>query len=184
MATTERIRIWMESSSAVAVTAAIATIAGAISFFFDASSKSPHLSAIETQLSVDIDKLKNSVANQQRAIEDISSRLQAITSATGQSPTDIQIASVRAELATTAKRVDGLDAAILDSPTKALSIPLLRQELQGVKTNYQRDIESYNKQIDRIYHQNKWFIGLMFSMAIGLIGLAISNFIQARKKPE
>jgi hypothetical protein len=65
------------------------------------------------------------------------------------------------------KRIDDLDAAILDSPTKALSIPLLRQELQGVKTNYQRDIESYNKQIDRIYDQNKSFIGLMFSMAIG-----------------
>jgi hypothetical protein len=53
-----------------------------------------------------------------------------------------------------------------------------------VKTNYQRDIESYNKQIDRIYDLNKWFIGLMFTMAIGLIGLAISNFMQAQKKPE
>jgi hypothetical protein len=133
-------RVLIEMTSAVAAAAAFATILGTLSFFIDTSTRTLPLSPIETQFSRDIDKLKSSVANQQRAMEDIASRLQAITSATGQSPTDIQIASVRAELATTAKRVDGLDAAILDSPTKALSIPLLRQELKGMKANYQRDI--------------------------------------------
>jgi hypothetical protein len=86
----------------------------------DTTRKTPRLSPIETQLSRDVDTLKNSAANQQKAIEDISSRSQAITSVTGQPPTDIQIASVRAELATTAKRVDSLDTAILHGPTKAL----------------------------------------------------------------
>jgi hypothetical protein len=184
MATTNRIRIWMQSFSALAVAAAIATISGAIVSFIQVSSKPPQLSPIETSFTAELDKLTNIVGKHQTMIEDITSRLQAITSATGQSPTDIQIASVRAELASTAKRVDGLDAAILNSSTKALSIPLLRQELQEMKANYQRDIESYNKQIDRIYDQNKCLIGLMFSMAVGLIGLAISNFMQARSKSD
>ena len=60
---------------------------------------------------------------------------------------------------------------------------LLRQELEGVKINYQRDIESYNRQIDRIYDRNKWFIGLMFSMALDYRARH-KNFIQARKKPD
>ena len=82
------------------------------------------------------------------------------------------------------KRLDDLDAAIMNNPDKALSVPLLRRDLDTLKIEYQKDIDSSGKQIDRIYDQNKWFIGLMFSMAIGLIGLAISNFIQARKKSE
>jgi hypothetical protein len=67
---------------------------------------------------------------------------------------------------------------------EGIALPLLRQDLENLKTSYQRDIDSSKRETDRMYDQNKWFIGLMFSMAIGLIGLAISNFVQARRRPD
>jgi len=94
------------------------------------------------------------------------------------------VAAVRADLTALDKRIQGIETAILDNPSKAITIPLLRQELETVKVDAQKEADSQTKQIDRIYDQNKWFIGLMFTMAIGLIGLAVSNFIQARKASE
>jgi hypothetical protein len=72
----------------------------------------------------------------------------------------------------------------MNSPEKALSVPLLRQDLENMKISYHSDGVEYTRQIDRVYDQNKWFIGLMFSMALGLIGLAISNFLQIKRRNE
>lgn len=69
-------------------------------------------------------------------------------------------------------------------PPSGLAVPLLRQDLENLKASQQRALEASTNEIDRVYDQNKWFIGLMFTMAIGLISLAISNFVQARRKPE
>jgi hypothetical protein len=59
---------------------------------------------------------------------------------------------------------------------------MLRKDLDNERENSKISIADANRQIERIYDQNKWFLGLMFMMAIGLIGLAVSNFIQVRQK--
>lgn len=74
-----------------------------------------------------------------------------------------------------------LDDAIGESPDKSLAVPLLRKDLDNLKDSYHRDLDSTQAEINRVYDQNKWFLGLMFTMALGLIGLAISNFLQLRK---
>jgi hypothetical protein len=79
-------------------------------------------------------------------------------------------------------RIKTLEDGFLENPQKALLIPLLRNDLDNFKQTYKEDITAIDKSIDRVYDQNKWFIGLMFTMAIGLIGLAINNLVQARKK--
>jgi hypothetical protein len=125
------------------------------------------------------------IEEQKKVQADLAARLDSILSSTDAgSETSAQIAALRADIGTLTKRLDILDAAIVENPTRALSVPLLRRDLDTLKSEYLKDIDSSGKQIDRIYDQNKWFIGLMFSMAVGLIGLAISNFIQARKRAD
>lgn len=92
-----------------------------------------------------------------------------------------QIAALRSEVKTADSRMETLERGLLASPEKALSVPLLRNELENLTRTYRQDLDTTVKSIDRVYDQNKWFIGLMFTMAIGLIGLAISNFVQARR---
>jgi len=96
----------------------------------------------------------------------------------------VEIAALREKIAEFSKREDAIEAAILENPSKALAVPMLRQEFDTLRANNLKDIDSLNRQIDRVYDQNKWFIGLMFTMAIGIIGLAISNFIKAKEKKE
>jgi hypothetical protein len=92
-----------------------------------------------------------------------------------------QVSGMRTDLNGLSKRLKTLEDAMIDTPSKVLSVPLLRQEVDNIKVNSQKDSEVQAKQIDRVYEQNKWFIGLMVTMAIGLIGLAVSNFITPRK---
>ena len=79
------------------------------------------------------------------------------------------------------ERLNLLEAAILNNPTTALSMPLLRKDVDNLKTQYKENKDETARHLDRMYDQNKWFIGLMFTMAIGIVGLAISNFLQSRK---
>jgi hypothetical protein len=141
-------------------------------------------SGIEVQFLRDIDTLQKKLVQQQIEVGQVYAQLQSITTTSNRTPTEVQMAAIRGEIANVGKRISGLEGAIRDSPTKALAVPLLRQDFENLKTVNQKDLESVTKQIDRVYDQNKWFIGLMFSMALGLIGLAISNFMQARKKTE
>jgi len=78
-------------------------------------------------------------------------------------------------------RLAVIEQAVLDNPGKSLELTLMRKEIDAIKETYKSDSERTLKEIERVYNQNNWFIGLMFSMAIGLISLAVGNFI---KRPE
>jgi hypothetical protein len=77
--------------------------------------------------------------------------------------------------------VDGLNAAILADPSKALAVPMLRRDMDSLAQRSRDDVLAIRDEIGRVYDLTKWFIGLMLTMALGLIGLAFTNFIQARK---
>src|SRR5207248_2858619 len=142
---------------------------------------STRLSSSDVEFVQQIESLRKALEEQASTVERVSSRVKAIAQPLPESQNAVQIAAIRADLDGLDKRLKAIEQAVIDSPAKALSVPLLRQELDSLKTSSQRDLESQAKQIDRIYDQNKWFIGLMFTMAVGLIGLAVSNFLQARK---
>jgi hypothetical protein len=79
--------------------------------------------------------------------------------------------------------VDGLDAAILADPAKALAVPMLRRDLDSLAQRNRDDLLAARDEIGRVYDLTKWFIGLMFTMAVGLIGLAVTTFMQQRRSP-
>jgi len=91
--------------------------------------------------------------------------------------------ALRADLQSIDGRLSVIEQAVLDNPAKALQLTLLSREMDNLKANYQSNLESTRQEIGRIYDLNKWFIGLMFTMAIGLLSLAVSNFIKKPEKP-
>ena len=68
------------------------------------------------------------------------------------------------------RRLAHVEASTRAAPERWEPIALLRRDIGLLESAY-----------DRIYDQNKWFIGLMFTMALGLVGLAISNILQSRR---
>ena len=92
-----------------------------------------------------------------------------------------QIVEVQSQINQLKDSLGKIETVILEDPAKALAIPLIMKDLDSMRNSYRSDLLGTKEEISRIYDQNKWFIGLMFTMAIGLLGLGISNFMQARK---
>jgi len=121
------------------------------------------LSAITKQLKSDIDSVSTTI---KKATID---------------PQKLENAKVLAKLESLDSNIKAIQAALGSNLERSLSVPLFRKDLDQLKSQINERTTAASKEIDRIYDQNKWFLGLMGTMALGLLGLAVSNFLQARK---
>ena len=82
------------------------------------------------------------------------------------------------------KDVEILNQAILNSPEKAISIPILKIEMENQKEQNEKEIKSIKDDITRVYDMSKWIIGLVFTMLVSIIVLNISNLFAKNNKKE
>jgi ABC-type phosphate transport system auxiliary subunit len=82
------------------------------------------------------------------------------------------------------KDVETLNQAILNSPEKAISIPILKIEMENQKEQNEKEIKSIKDDITRVYDMSKWIIGLVFTMLVSIIVLNISNLFAKNNKKE
>ena len=80
------------------------------------------------------------------------------------------------------KEVENLNKVILDNPEKAISVPLLKIEIENQKEQNEKELKSLKDDIARVYDMNKWIIGLVFTMLVSIIVLNISNLFAKNKK--
>jgi len=114
-------------------------------------------------------------------IEDLRTQIQAISKLPPESRPSPDYAKIAAELASVESRLKTLEDGLGENPGKALSTPLLRKDIEALQ-KYSRDsFAATQKEIERIYDQNKWFIGLIATMAVGVLGLAVGNLVQGKK---
>ena len=67
------------------------------------------------------------------------------------------------------RTLDDLGKTIESSPEKAVTIPLLRKDLDDFKISSQRDMDSLRAEMLRSYELNKWLIGLMLAAVFGMV---------------
>jgi len=79
------------------------------------------------------------------------------------------------------KRLLVLEESVSLNPEKALSIPLLRKDVLILEKSVSNDVSMLKREVDRVYDQGKWFIGLMVTMLLTIIGLAVSTLVSTRK---
>jgi len=96
----------------------------------------------------------------------------------------LKLKEIRNELVELKNRLGALEAAIIETPSKALAIPIIRKDLDSLEDSYRVDVSGVRQEVARIYDLNKWFIGLMITTVIGLLSLAIGNLIQTRRATE
>lgn len=138
-----------------------------------------------TSMRLQISALQTSV---QRSNETFSQVLSGSKSPTGQATSDRDVALLRAEITALKSEVttmhsslDALDAALITTPDKALSLPLLRKDLDDFRSASQRDVDSIRLEMGRAYELNKWLIGFLL---LAVIGSIVNNLIQARSLPH
>jgi cell division protein FtsB len=72
-----------------------------------------------------------------------------------------------------------LGVVITDSPEKAMSIPLMRRDIEEIKGSQTQVVDALKREIDRVYDLNKWIIG---GLAAGVLGLLVRDLIRGRRE--
>jgi hypothetical protein len=92
------------------------------------------------------------------------------------------VATINTDIDRLHSELDTLNSVLVTNPEKALTVPLLRKDLDDWKVSTQKDIDSIRGEMTRSYDLNRWLIGLILAAVIGTI---LSNFIQAKaSKPD
>ncbi len=76
-------------------------------------------------------------------------------------------------------RLTSLEKAILANPAKALELPLIQRDIDGLRLSQQATGVYLKESVDRVYDLNKWLLG---GLAVSIITLALSTFVRGRPK--
>lgn len=100
-------------------------------------------------------------------------------------PNEVKIAinldSVATTVADLNSRVTQLETVILDDPIKAISLPLLKKEIENLKESQIGDAFVLTRNIERVYDLSKWLIG---GLSVSVVSLALVNFLGRRNTNE
>lgn len=97
-------------------------------------------------------------------------------------PANAEVARLMVEVDSLRSEVEELTDAVGLTPEKALAVPLLSKDMDNLREGYRHDLDATQSEMNRVYDMNKWFLSTVVTMALALVGLAISNFLQLRKK--
>ena len=139
---------------------------------------------------IKIDPIKIEALNKV-AMEDIQSiqtRVSTLERSLRDLPEDklagLEKAQLNESIQTLNQKVDRLGDIILESPEKALAIPLIRKEVEELNDKQRALAISVEGQIDRIYDFSKWFFGLMITLAIGLVTMGFVRRPRELNQPD
>jgi len=135
------------------------------------------LTPIPQSVQTQVADLHNEVAMLRQEVDSLAQEVSSLNS-------NSDVSAIRSDLNALDERLSTIEQAILDNPGRALALTLLSRDMENLREAYQTDLETTRQEVGRIYDFNKWFIGLMFTMALGLLSLAVSNFLKKPEKPE
>lgn len=167
----------MTSSIAIAV-----TISMAAGLFFsktktlsreELSTKVSQIEILSQDQREDISKIKND-------LESIKNGLEAVSSLPKGAEWKAEASQLTHQLSDISNRMSALEAALTVNPSRALAVPILRKDLDNAEKTLRAELTQTRAEIDRMYDQNKWFIGLMFTIAISVLGMAVSSFFNRK----
>ena len=156
----------------VTVIATGAALVGSIVVFFETPKQNFEQQLVEDVrrelqiLKISIDEIKHQVVlfqEQLNSLKNISTE-QKVAS-------DLSV--LRKGIAQIETKLEIFDKAIVDNPERAMSIPLLRRDIDALSTDLKGDLFVTRQEVNRVYDYSKWFLALMVSMAVGVFGLAV-----------
>jgi hypothetical protein len=144
-------------------------------FGFEPSSGPVYASADDVSaIQVELGNLRDEVTALQQTVNALSQRPQDTS-------LNAELAQIDTSLNSLNGRLQRIEHAILDDPTKALEVTLIRRDIDDIEQRYKGDLQSLREDIARLYEFTKWFLGVVI---LGILGLAASNFLTKRGDTE
>ncbi len=126
----------------------------------------------------EFDDIKAEIASIATDLESLKTTVQALTQIPDQSQIGAQLARLDTSVTGLQTRQSQLEQVILDSPAKALEIPLLRRDIDNLKSSQQETSLAIRQSIDQVYDLNKWLLG---AMAVSIVTIAIGNYLKGKE---
>lgn len=167
------------STSAIAVAT---TLSLSVGLFFDEKKTFSRSELSEKLVSVEqhISSQNKTISSLQVELKGISSSLSTLSRFPKGSEWEIEASRISEQISYIDGKLAALESALTLDPAKALAIPILRKDLDNAEENIRAELLQTKSEIDRIYDQNKWFLGLMFTMALSVLGMAVSSFVSRK----
>ena len=108
-------------------------------------------------------------------------QLQALREVPESVPIQSELRAIRGDFGVLMDRVGQMEAVITDNPAKALSVTLLRRDLDHLQETQDAQLAALRQDLSRVHDDTRWLIGLMMTMAIALIGIGAGALVQARR---
>lgn len=129
-----------------------------------------------------IERLQNELHQKDNQIHSLLIKIDSYNDSIAPTQDNTNYISLCANIEETRQELDKLNKIIIDNPEKALSLPLLKMDIQNLKDDLIKNTSSQKEEIARVYDINKWIIGLVFSMIVSVIILNIGNLIKSKKE--
>lgn len=100
-----------------------------------------------------------------------------LVSAVAKAPQDTRIQVLFQRIDLIERKQARLEQVFMDSPEKALELPLLKKDLENAKTAQAENLLSIKASVDQVYDLNKWLLG---AMAIAVLGLAFARLVNLK----
>lgn len=167
----------MSSSIAIAITIAMAT-----GFLFSENKTFNNSELTSEVLSIEskYQALEKDISLLYSELSRVKSDLSNISSLPEGHEWKTEASEIKQNISLISEKLNALEDALTVNPSKALAVPILRKDLDNAEKNLKAELLQTRAEIDRMYDQNKWFIGLMFTIALSVLGMAASSFFNKR----
>lgn len=127
----------------------------------------------------DLAKTKARLDILDRRIAAIEAQATQLPTLPAQSKVTSQISRLESAQQDLSERQKKIEDAVIASPEKALTLPLMRRDLDAIKQDQEARALEIRRAIDQVYDMNKWLLG---SVAIAIISLALSSLLRRPEK--
>lgn len=162
----------MTSSIAVAITIAMATGFLGQNQTLSKQELTDKIYIIETKFEGQTASIKSI----KKELENINSGLKSISNLPEGAEWKTEASKISQNVSFVSERIKALEEALTTDPAKALAVPILRKDLDNIEKSLRSELAQTRTEIERMYDQNKWFIGLIFTIALSVLGMAVSSF--------
>jgi hypothetical protein len=179
------------SARITAVTTILVALCGVTGAIISSMLTSPSLSSrffnitpISTTQPQDVSNLQSEIVSLQDEVKLLRQQLDSISQVPTNSATASELVEIKNSLEGLDSRIGVIEQAVLDNPEKALSITLLRKDMQLLQEKYDANTEGIRDENNRVSSLNQSLIILVMTSMIGLVGLAVANLFQIRRQEK
>ena len=179
-------RWWFETGIVSLIAMAAALIAALVGFFQASyTEKSTELAARRAELAAEFPlRIRDQVEALSTHVKELEKTITGLTKVPDGSQLSVVVSKLSEDTGHTSARLKTIEEVILDSPDKALSIPLLRKDFDAQRNAFSSETTALRGEIARLYDFNKWFFGLIATMALSSLGFAASNFFKKKEQAD